>query len=312
MREDWKERYEETLGKESELDHLNRRLTKVISELEHAKRNRIAAEAILAEESRDVQQLENPSFRNMWYTILGRKEQKLEEEEAEALQARIRLEETSTAEEQLTYEKEQLDIAIANTRSWEQEAVQLLREKEDWLREQDPEIRSELNDLYARRKTVLNESKELAEAVTAGRRVIDSLTEAQELLKSAKNWGTYDMLGGGMIATHIKRSRADEAKNKIEAAQSNMRKFKRELEDVGRHSDMNLDYGGFLGFADYFMDGFVFDWIVQGRISTLQEKVQQTLTHLKPLLAELQKNQQAAVGEEAQLSRRISALIQHA
>ena len=39
--------------------------------------------------------------------------------------------------------------------------------------------------------------KEKREAVIAGRRALTSLRAAQEDLNSAKNWGLWDMFGGG-------------------------------------------------------------------------------------------------------------------
>ena len=42
--------------------------------------------------------------------------------------------------------------------------------------------------------------KEKREAIEAGNRALRSLREAQNNLNSAKNWGIWDMFGGGFIS----------------------------------------------------------------------------------------------------------------
>lgn len=42
--------------------------------------------------------------------------------------------------------------------------------------------------------------KEKREAVEAGKRALRSLRDAEEQLNSAKNWGLWDMFGGGFLS----------------------------------------------------------------------------------------------------------------
>ena len=44
-----------------------------------------------------------------------------------------------------------------------------------------------------------NHQKEIREAINAGKRAKASLNEARNKLNSAKNWGIFDILGGGLI-----------------------------------------------------------------------------------------------------------------
>ena len=48
--------------------------------------------------------------------------------------------------------------------------------------------------------------KEKREAMEAGNRALHSLREAQTNLDSARNWGLWDMFGGGTITSLIKSS----------------------------------------------------------------------------------------------------------
>lgn len=129
--------------------------------------------------------------------------------------------------------------------------------------------------------------KELAEAITAGERALSSLRAAQEKLKSAKNWGLFDMLGGGLIASMVKHSRVDEASGYMESAKRDLQIFQRELQDVSESINLNLEIGGFLSFADFFFDGFVADYLVQSKISDAKKQVEDAIIRVEDMLVDL-------------------------
>ena len=113
--------------------------------------------------------------------------------------------------------------------------------------------------------------KEMKEAVDAGERALRTLRSAQEKLNSAGNWGIFDMLGGGLISTIMKRSKMDDAKNLMESAKMDLKRFQKELKDVNVPLDLKMEVGSFLSFADFFFDGFVADYLVQSKISGAKE-----------------------------------------
>lgn len=116
--------------------------------------------------------------------------------------------------------------------------------------------------------------KEKQEAIDAGNRALRSLREAQGNLNSAKNWGIWDMFGGGFISTMAKHSKMDRAKQNMEQARYDLRNFSRELNDVNMTCHLDIETGDFLFFADWFFDGFVVDWMVQDRINQASRQLQ--------------------------------------
>src|SRR5699024_4846269 len=110
------------------------------------------------------------------------------------------------------------------------------------------------------------------EAIEAGNKVGDTLNNAIESLESAEGWGTFDIFGGGMISSLVKHDHIDKATDQIHQAQTSMRKFQKELLDVDEGSHLEINISGMLKFADFFFDGFIVDWMVQGRI---QDSLQQ-------------------------------------
>ena len=130
--------------------------------------------------------------------------------------------------------------------------------------------------------------KEKREAIAAGNRALHSLRAAQDNLNSAKNWGLWDMFGGGFISTTIKHSKMDDAKRNMEQAKYDLRNFSRELRDVSMSYNLDIETGDFLSFADWFFDGFIVDWMVQDRINKARSQVAEAIRRVEYILRELQ------------------------
>lgn len=130
--------------------------------------------------------------------------------------------------------------------------------------------------------------KEKREAADAGNRALRSLKAAQENLSSAKNWGIWDMLGGGFISTMAKHSKMDRAKENLAKARSDLKSFSRELQDVNMACHLDIETGDFLSFADCFFDGFVVDWMIQDRINQASRQVEEAIHRVERILRQLQ------------------------
>ena len=131
--------------------------------------------------------------------------------------------------------------------------------------------------------------REMKEAVDAGERALSSLRNAQEKLNSAGNWGLFDMFGGGLFSTIMKRSKMDDAQQLMEAAKTDLKRFQRELKDVNIPLDLRMEVGSFLSFADFFFDGFVADYLVQSKISEAKEQVSDAIIRVEQILNELRR-----------------------
>lgn len=126
--------------------------------------------------------------------------------------------------------------------------------------------------------------KEKMEAIYAGEKALDSLRDALQQLRGARNWGLYDILGGGFISSMIKHSKIDNARRYIEQAKYDLKVFNRELQDVSMHLD--IDIGSFLTFFDL-MDSFFVDLMVQTRISDAAYRVEEAIRKVESVLDRL-------------------------
>ena len=109
-------------------------------------------------------------------------------------------------------------------------------------------------------------------------------------LKSARNWGTFDLIGGGLIATAVKHSKIDRARESVHHVQQLLRIFQRELADVDSRTDIDIDISSFLTFADYFFDGLIIDWVVQSRIGRSLDSAVQAAERVHGIVQKLQIN----------------------
>jgi hypothetical protein len=221
----------------------------------------------LAKESADVKKLEGLTLTALFQTILGSKEQQLEKERQEYLRAKLNYDECDNGIAALIFQNSKLRTQLKEFDSIELDYRLLLKEKEDYLLKQpNSENARQIFILSEQIADKTSELKELNEAIQAGKILIGEVENTIYYLQKAKNWGTWDMLGGGIIATSIKHSHIDASRNASHKVQQAIRNFERELRDVNIQTNISTDISGFLTFSDYFFDGLIVDWLVQDKI----------------------------------------------
>ena len=132
--------------------------------------------------------------------------------------------------------------------------------------------------------------REIREAIAAGQRALSSLDRAREYLDSARGWGIFDMLGGGLISSFIKHSKIEDASDCLEEAKQDLRAFSRELADVQSVEGIDVGIDSFLTFADFFLDGFLADYFVQRKIREAQSEVDSAIRQVEDMVVRLQRS----------------------
>lgn len=122
---------------------------------------------------------------------------------------------------------------------------------------------------------------ELLEAIQAVDQTLGYLDTAATYLESASKWGLFDMLGGGLLSTMVKRGKMSDAEDALAMARASMQAVRKELADVHETVDIEIELGDFLSFADYFLDGAIADWMVQSRIRQAQAQIDDAMTRLQ-------------------------------
>lgn len=130
--------------------------------------------------------------------------------------------------------------------------------------------------------------KECREALDAGNRALNSLKNAKACLDSARNWGIFDMLGGGLLSSLVKRSKISDAQSLMDRARNDLRSFSRELDDVQMSGQLDVEINDFIGFADLLWDNFLVDWMMQDRINNARSQVDEVIRRVEQIVGRLQ------------------------
>ena len=64
-------------------------------------------------------------------------------------------------------------------------------------------------------------------------------------------------------------------------------KISAELNDVNMACNLNINTNDFLAFADYLLDGFVIDWMVQDRINKAKQQVREEIRRTENIIDQL-------------------------
>ena len=260
-------------------------------------------------EQDDVDKLEKGGLRSFLLSLTGEKEERLDQERREALAAKFQYDQ---AKSDLEYVENKLNSLIRERdglRGSQERLEALWEEKSELVKAMGGPQGQQLAELDRQLADLSHQQKELEEAISAGENAKRLRGQAQNQLCCARNWGTWDMLGGGLIATMAKYDRLDSAQSSIQAAQRALSDFRTELADVSRLQVPNIQIGEFATFADYFFDGIFSDWYVQSSIKTAQEGVSEVLTKLTATLRNLDVILQDVVRRRAPLEAKREELL---
>ncbi len=253
-----------------------------------ASRSRLKrANAKLEEEQADVDRLEGLSLTALFHTVLFSKADQLDRERQEALRAELARDERRAAVRKLEATTDRLRAEVASLGDPDAELERALTAKEDLMQLGNSPEASRLAGLAQERANALVDLNQINEARAEGDHALDSLESLIESLSSAGAWGTWDVIGGGLVATAVKHSHINASREHAAEAQADLRSFERELQDVRLDAALEVQIDGFLTFADYFFDGLISDWVVQMKIKGSRDEAvkvrQQVAATLKAL-----------------------------
>ena len=260
-------------------------------------------------EQDDVDKLEKGGVHAFLLTLIGHKEERLDKERREALAAKLQYDQARSDLEYLENKLNGLIRERDGLRDAPEQLEALWTEKAELVKTMGGQTGARLVELDRQLSDVTHQQKELEEALSAGENAKRLLGQVQDDLDSARSWGTWDMLGGGLIATMAKHDRLDSAQSSIRAAQRALSDFRTELADVSQLQVPNIQIGEFATFADYFFDGIFSDWYVQSSIKTAQEGVSEVHMKLTAALRDLETASQDLNDQQASLKREREKLL---
>ncbi|WP_010232018.1 hypothetical protein [Gillisia marina] len=266
----------------SELKDLEQRETR-------KEQSQIESKEILDKEEKEFNDINELSITSIFYSLIGKKEEKLEKERREFLLAKLNFNTLKEEIDLIVQRKKEILNDIIDIEDISNEYNELLKDKEQFLISLNNSRSNEIQVVKDKISNVEFQKKEINQAIGASVPVLEKLEKIYSKLNSAENWGTFDLLGSGLLATAMKHSKIDDAKSLISKTQFDIDNLINELNDVDSNFNIRntINIDGFYTFSDYFFDGLIFDFIVQEKISKSKNHIKLVKTNVSKLKSQL-------------------------
>lgn len=274
--------------KASGKSHLEAKLQELKDQRREYNWNMVSLRSAYHKEREDLEKLEGRSLANYFYQVIGKLDDKLDEQRREAYAAKVKLD---TAEQELAgidSDIDEIQTQLSEARFAEVQYLQGLEQKKRELKASGREDGEHILKIEGKIAALEAQKREIKEAISAGYSAKATADHILSELKDAEGWNTWDILGGDGIITHMaKHSHLDEAQELVTDLQTRLRRFKTELADIKITAGIQVNVDGFLRFADFFFDGLFADWAVGDRISQSISSVTETRNQIVRTLDKL-------------------------
>ena len=299
-------------GDLKELQRRAARRTQVQAQLRELETQRSALEArieelavVLHDERADVERLEAGGLTAFFYSLLGKGEEKLDKERREAAAAALKYESAARELAEAEDDIARLRAELGELEGAHEEYERALQARAEELRRSGGQAGRELLRIESEIAAEESRQKELVEAIAAGSDALNTINAILDELGDAEGWATFDLFGGGLISDLAKHGHLDSAQHNVALLQSQLRRFRTELADVGgAASGMQVSIDGFMRFADYFFDGLVLD-----RIQQSTEQVQSAYARIHSVLEGLNSSLAKSNAREEELRAKADAIV---
>lgn len=266
-------------------------------------------EKIMISERRDVDKLEGRSLAAFVYYALGKKEEKLDAERREYYAARVKYDAAARELEAIRQDIENTEEDLQDLANCEELYARKLEEKRLAIEAAGAPHADALLEKQQTLNFLNTQELELEEAIEAGTTALHTVHEVVNKLKDAENWGTFDLLGGGLIADMAKHEKLDAAQQSIEQLQIDLQRFNKELSDVPIRADVQVSIDAMLKFADFFFDNIFTDAAVLDRIKEAHSQIDHTRERILGVLRQLQNKLEEVHHHQAKERAELEELI---
>ena len=278
---------EEVIRQIVHLDKVEDQLTTTRSELKESLRQLEKIEKKLNYEAEDIEKLEGLSTRGIFHTILGNKESQLEKERQEYLELSLKFEDLRKTIQLLEYEENLLEAKLGSSDELNVTLERLKQAREDEIIQSDPELRDRLNLVSKNLEEQYHLKKQLDEAIEIGEVCFNMINQIASHLQQVKNWGDWKGRNRRRKSRYLKKDAIDRARNLSFQVKHQLTLFDKELRDIGKRLNADLDTSQFTDFNKFFFDNLITDWIMHQKVIGALRSVINTGRQIKSLLQRL-------------------------
>lgn len=298
---DTQEELHKTIEEIENVKNVKKHYEKTAAELKAAYKQLEKYERNLDKEYKDWQQLESMSVKSLFHKVLGSKEEQIEKERQEYLQASLKYNEVKKTVDILEYERSLLEKKLVDVTLLQNKLKTLKKRRAQELISSKSPTGAELREILKKSDKQIVLRNELKRSVISGSQAAKALEQMLAFLKQAKDWGNWDMMGKGRMASYNKHDAIDRAKDSAYQAKHLLNRFQQELYSLGAGSfsfDIRLD--SLSSFTDIFFDNLISDWIIQQKIKnalsnvySVKDKINRIIQSLESDLLKVDQNLKA-------------------
>lgn len=265
--------------------------------------------AAMRDAQADVTRLEKHSLTALYYQMLGKLDEQLDKERAEAIAARVKYDTAVLGLASVETDREQAKAELAELTGCEEAYERSLHEKLQAIKEAGLPGAEEIRDLEGKLSEMEGKRTELLEAISTGEAARAICREVVAALDNADDRATWDVLGGGLLADAAKNSHLDDAQDLVNKLQAQLNKFRNEVTDVAVRENIHVSMGSFTRFADFFFDGLFADWAVKEHIQAALEQALQTQEQIEDILRNLSTMAAAAKSQYIKVKSKLDEAV---
>lgn len=267
---------------------LEAKLNELYSQRREYDREVISLRVAFRKEQEDIEKLEGRSLANYFFQVIGKLDDKLDQERKEAYAAKVKLDAAERELAGIEADISDIQSRLSEVRAAEVQYKEELEKKCAALKASGTAAADQIIEIEQKIAALEAQKREVKEAISAGYSARGTADRIISELEDADGWNTWDMFGGGGIITEIaKHSHLDEAQDLVSELQGKLRRFKTELADIQISADLQVNIDGFLRFADYFFDDLFTEWAIGDEISQSQASVSDTKNQINRMLDKL-------------------------
>lgn len=294
-----------------ERGRLTHRLEAAGSRVEALRSRRARLAEVLQREEADVATLEGLTLTALFRTMFADKAERVAKEREEALRARLEYQSCAESLELAEAEFARLTCGLEEFAGLDAQLAAAEKAKEVFLLGLRDSRGEELLRLAERRARLAARAARLREAQRCGMTAYTSIEELNAELLGAQAASNWDVLGGHVLATALKRSRVGGARAIAEQVEDDLHSFAVELASIGVAGETlpDLDINIPHHFADYLLDCLIIDWKVHGKIKEASARTREAMELIREIVEHLETRVKKLAEESKELAARRTTLL---
>lgn len=266
-------------------------------------------ETRMLSERKDVEVLEGRSLSAFFYTLTGKRDEKLDEERQEYYAARVKYEAARRELDAIEMDIESTQEDLSDLADCEERYAKAIEEKRLAIERADSPYSHDFLEKEHSLNQLRHHQQELEEAIAAGTQVLRTASDVLSSLRNVENLGYLDRLGHNPLTNMAKTETLDEAQKNVEQLQVDLQKFNKELSDIPNRESLQGSIDRMLKFSDEFFANLFMDGSVPERLRLSYARVEQTLDPALGILRQLQTRLEEVRHKYAQAKAEVDALI---